>query len=149
TSVTLQFDLDRDVDAAARDVEAAINAARGQLPPNLPRNPSWHKVNPAEFSIMHLSVTSDTATMDQMYDVADSILAQKIAEIPGMGQVNIRGSSQPAVRVEMNPMLLSSFGIGLNQVATALNNANANTAKGSLSNGSTTWILADNDQLFT
>ena len=112
TNITLQFDLDRDGDAAARDVQAAINAARGQLPANLPTNPSWRKFNPANAPIMDLTITSATATMDQMYDEADSILAQRIAQVPGIGQVQIGGSSQPAVRVELNPMQLSSLGIG-------------------------------------
>jgi multidrug efflux pump len=149
TNVVLQFDLDRDGDAASRDVQAAINAARGQLPANLPQNPGWRKVNPANAPIMVITVTSATATMDQMYDQADSVLSQKIAQVPGIGQVRIGGSSQPAVRVELNPRQLSSFGIGLDQVRNALNAANSNIAKGQLSDGSTSWILQDNDQLFT
>src|ERR1700676_2241947 len=103
SNITLQFDLNRDVDAAARDVQAAINAARGQLPANLPSNPRWQKVNPAEQPIMTLSLTSDTQSMQSMYDVADSILSQKISQVPGIGQVSVGGSSQPAVRVEVNP----------------------------------------------
>lgn len=132
TSVVLQFDLSRDVNAAARDVQAAINAARGQLPSNLPTNPSWRKVNPAEAPIMVLSLTSDTATNPQMYDVADSILAQKIQQIPGVGVVNLQGSSKPAVRAEVNPLQLSALGVGLDQVGTALNQANAHSPKGGL-----------------
>src|SRR6202051_2734122 len=115
TNVTLQFDLDRDIDAAGRDVQAAINAARGQLPANLPSNPNWRKVNPAESPIIVLALTSATATQQQMFDAADSILAQKIAQISGIGQVNVGGSSQPAVRVEVNPLLLSKLGVGLDQ----------------------------------
>jgi len=149
TNVILQFDLDRDINAASRDVQAAINAARGQLPANLPQNPGWRNVNPANAPIMVITLTSDTATMDQMYDQADSVISQKIAQVPGIGQVRIGGSSQPAVRVELNPLQLSSLGIGLDQVRTALNATNSNTAKGELSNGSTDWILKDNDQLFT
>jgi multidrug efflux pump len=149
TNIILQFDLDRDGDAASRDVQAAINAARGLLPANLPTNPGWRKVNPAEAPVMVLTVTSDTATMDQMYDASDSILSQKIDQIPGIGQVQIGGSSQPAVRVEVNPMQLSSLNIGLDQVAAALNTANANVPKGQLANSSMSWVISDNDQLFT
>src|SRR5690242_16322340 len=148
TGITLQFDLSRNIDAAARDVQAAINAARGQLPANLPSNPNWRKVNPAESPVMVLALTSDTATQQQMFDVADSILAQKIAQIEGIGQVNVGGSSQPAVRVEINPMLLSKLGVGLDQVRAALGQANANAPKGSLSNDKTASIITDNDQLF-
>ncbi len=149
TNIVLQFDLDRDGNAASRDVQAAINAARGYLPANLPQNPGWRKINPAESSpIMVLAVMSDTATMDQMYDAADSILSQRIAQIGGVGQVRIGGSSQPAVRVEVNPLELSSFGIGLDQVATALRNANSDSAKGRIANSSTAWTITDNDQLF-
>ena len=147
-NVTMQFDLDRNVDAAGRDVQAAINAARGQLPANLPSNPGWRKVNPAEQPVMILSLTSDTATMPQMYDVADSILAQKIAQVPGIGQVSVGGSSQPAVRAEINPMLLSSFGIGLDQVRTALGNANTNVPKGQLADATSSMMVNDTDQLF-
>ena len=111
-------------------MQAAINAARGQLPANLPSNPNWRKVNPAESPILVLALTSDTATQQQMYDVADSILAQKISQIDGVGQVQVGGSSQPAVRVEVNPLLLSKLGVGLDQVRTALGNANANRAQG-------------------
>jgi len=105
TNITMQFDLDRNVDAAARDVQAASNAARGQLPANLPTNPNWRKVNPAESDFMNLAVISDTATTPQLYDVAESILAQKISQIAGIGQVNIGGSSRPGVRAELNPLL--------------------------------------------
>src|SRR5579885_2071600 len=104
TYITMQFDLSRDVNGAARDVQAAINAARGQLPANLPTNPNWRKVNPAESDFMNLAVTSDTATRPELYDVAESIVAQKLLQIPGMGQVNIGGGSRPGVRVEMNPL---------------------------------------------
>src|SRR4051812_37465611 len=133
TNITMQFDLDRNIDAAGRDVQAAINAARGQLPANLPNNPNWRKANPAESTIMVLALTSDTATQQQKFDVADSILAQRIAQIPGVGQVSVGGSSQPAVRVELNPLLLSKLGVSLEQVRLALNAANANAPKGELS----------------
>src|ERR1700739_1073326 len=102
TSITMQFDLDRNVDAAGRDVQAAISGARGQLPVNLRTNPSWRKVNPAEIDIVTIALTSDTATTPQLYDVAESILLQKIAEIAGVGQVTVGGSSRPGVRVEIN-----------------------------------------------
>src|SRR6266704_3559812 len=120
TNVTLQFELDRDIDAAARDVQAAINAARGQLPANLPTNPSWRKVNPADAPIMILAMTSDVLTQPQMYDIGDSILAQKIAQIEGVGQVFVGGSSRPGVRVEMNPLLLSKLNVGTDAVRTML-----------------------------
>src|SRR6202166_574119 len=126
TNVVMQFDLDRNIDAAGRDVQAAINAARGQLPANLPNNPNWRKTNPAESPIMALALTSDTATQQQMYDQADSILAQKIQQILGIGQVQVGGSSQPAVRAEVNPLLLSKLGVGIDQVRIALNATNAN-----------------------
>src|SRR5260221_7871095 len=132
TNVTLQFDLDRDIDAAARDVQAAINAARGQLPANLPTNPNWRKVNPADAPIMILALPSDVMTQPQMYDVADSVLAQKISQIDGIGQVFVGGSSRPAVRVEANPLLLSRMNVGLDAVRTALSAANANRPKGAI-----------------
>ncbi len=149
TSVVLQFDLGRDIDGAARDVQAAINAARGQLPANLPTNPTWRKSNPAENPILVLALTSDTATQQQMYDMADSILAQKIAQISGVGLVNIGGSSQPAVRVEVNPLLLSKLGVSLDQVRATLGQANANVPKGSVADSDRGFVLNDNDQLFT
>ena len=133
TNITLQFDLNRNIDAAARDVQAAINAARGQLPANLPSNPNYRKVNPADAPIMILSLTSDVQTLPQMYDAGDSILAQKLAQVEGVGQVFVGGGAQPAVRVEVNPTALDQYGISLEHVRTALANANANTPKGSLS----------------
>src|SRR5450755_1958404 len=120
TNVTLQFDLNRDINAAARDVQAAINAARSQLPANLPQNPTYRKVNPADAPIMIIALTSDTLSQGQLYDSADSILAQKISQIQGVGQVFVGGSAQPAVRVEVNPMQLGNNGIGLEAVRTAL-----------------------------
>src|SRR5260370_38053817 len=148
TFIVLVFDLSRDIDGAARDVQAAINAARGQLPANLPTNPNWRKVNPADSPVMVLALTSDTATQQQMFDVADSILAQKIAQIEGIGQVNVGGTSPPPARGEINPMLLSKPGVGLDQVRAALGQANANSPKGSLANQQAIRILSDNDQLF-
>jgi multidrug efflux pump len=148
TNIVMQFDLNRDIDGAARDVEAAINAARGQLPANLPNNPGWRKSNPAESAVLVLALTSDTASRPQMYDVADSILAQKISQIAGVGQVTIGGSSQPAIRVELNPLLLSNLGVSMEQVRTALGQANANIPKGSLASADRRFVLEDNDQLF-
>src|SRR5579883_1275997 len=129
TSIALQFDLTRNIDAAGRDVQAAINAARGQLPANLPYNPYYRKVNPADAPIMILNLTSPVHTLPQMYDSADSILAQKIAQVEGVGQVFVGGGAQPAVRVEANPTALGQYGISLEQIRTALANANANTPR--------------------
>src|SRR6202166_641026 len=149
TSIVLQFDLNRNIDAAGRDVQASINAARSQLPANLPSNPTYRKANPADAPIMILALTSDTETVPQMYDAADSILAQKLAQVSGVGQVFVGGAAQPAVRVELNPMLLDKLGVGLDTVRSALNLANANLAKGSLSNSQSSYSLDDTDQLFT
>ncbi len=149
TSIVLQFDLNRNIDAAGRDVQAAINAARSQLPANLPSNPTYRKANPADAPILILALTSDTETVPQMYDAADSILAQKLAQVSGVGQVFVGGAAQPAVRAEVNPMLLNKLGVGLDTVRTALNAANANLAKGEVSNSTTSWSLDDTDQLFT
>jgi multidrug efflux pump len=147
TNITLQFDLNRNIDAAARDVQAAINAARGQLPANLPSNPNYRKVNPADAPIMILSMTSSVQTLPQMYDAGDSILAQKIAQIEGVGQVFVGGGAQPAVRVEANPTALGQYGISLEQVRTALANANANTPKGALADQNSAWTITATDQI--
>jgi len=148
SSVTLQFDLDRDINAAARDVQAAINAARGQLPANLPNNPSYRKVNPADAPIMLLSLTSDLIEKPRMYDVASSVLQQKLAQLEGVGQVIVGGGALPAVRVDLNPTVLAGYGIGLEDVRTALASANANRPKGTLENAGRAWTLATTDQLF-
>jgi multidrug efflux pump len=148
TNVTLQFDLNRDINAAARDVQAAINAARSQLPADLPGQPSYRKVNPADAPIMLLVLTSENIPPTQIYDAADSILAQKLAQVEGVGQVRVFGSSRPAVRVEANPDLLNSYGISLETVRKSLQAANANLAKGALSDSKQTWPLTDTDQLF-
>jgi multidrug efflux pump len=147
TSITLQFDLSRNIDAAARDVEAAINAARGQLPTNLPSNPSYRKVNPADSPILILSLTSDTLGKGRMYDAASTILQQKLSQVDGVGQVSVGGSSLPAVRVEVNPTALNKYGIGLEGMRTALAAANSNLAKGQFSTGDRTWDIDSNDQL--
>ena len=148
TGITLQFELDRNIDAAARDVQAAINAARGQLPANLPSNPGWRKVNPADAPIMILALTSDVMTQPQMYDIGDSILAQKISQIEGVGQVFVGGSARPGVRVEMNPLLLSKLNVGVDAVRTVLQNANANRPKGEVQGRNRSWVNSTNDQLF-
>jgi multidrug efflux pump len=147
-SVSLQFDINRNIDAAARDVQASINAARSQLPSYLPQNPSYRKANPAEAPILILTLTSDVLGKPQIYDMANSILAQKIAQIQGVGQVFVGGSSSPAVRVELNPMQLGSNGIGLEAVRTALAGANANRPKGSFQDSDHRWLINDNDQIF-
>ena len=149
TGITMQFDLNRDINAAARDVQAAINAARSQLPANLPSNPSYRKSNPADAPILILALTSDTITVPRMYDAADSILAQKLAQVDGVGQVFVGGSAQPAVRAEVNPTLLNKLGVGLDTVRNALNAANANLAKGAVNGKTTAVALDDTDQLFT
>ena len=148
TSITLQFDLSRNIDAAARDVQAAINAARSNLPANLPSNPSYRKVNPADAPIMIISLTSPTYSKGAMYDAASTILAQKISQVDGVGQVTVGGSSLPGVRVEVNPMALNKYGIGLEDVRNALSNANSNKPKGHFSDAGHTWTVDDNDQLF-
>src|SRR5438477_12400593 len=147
-NITMQFDLDRNIDAAARDVQAAINAARGQLPANLPNNPGYRKQNPSDQPILILALTSNIEERSRMYDVADSILNQKIAQIRGVGTVNIQGSSRPAVRVQINPNLLTKYDIGWEQILATLTAANANRPKGQLSDGQHTWQTATTDQLF-
>src|SRR6516164_7870264 len=147
TAVTMQFDLNRNIDAAARDVQAAINAARGFLPADLPSNPSYRKVNPADSPILILALTSDTMTQDQMYDAADSILSQKLAQVQGVGQVYVGGSSQPAVRIEANPNILNKMNLGLEAVRQAIISQNVNIAKGSLQSGDTSMVVYANDQL--
>jgi multidrug efflux pump len=147
TNIVLQFDLTRNIDAAGRDVQAAINAARSQLPSDLPGNPTYRKVNPADAPILILSLTSDTITLPQMYDAADSILSQKLAQVSGVGQVFVGGAARPAVRAEVNPNVLNKLGLGLDTVRTALGAANANRPKGSVSNAINAWTIQDNDQI--
>ncbi len=147
TGITLQFDLDRDINAASRDVQAAINAAAGQLPANLPSLPWYRKINPSETDILDLSVSSDTIPRSHLYDLCDSILAQKISQIDGVGQVNIYGGAKPAVRVDVNPNAMAHYGISLEQVRAALVAANANSPKGTLEDPSNRWTLYDSDQL--
>ena len=149
TSITLVFDLSRDIDAAARDVQAAINAAAGYLPANLPSKPSYRKINPADAPIMILAMTSAVYDKPHMYDAASSILAQKISQVQGVGQVNVGGSSLPAVRVEVNPTQLNAAGLNLSDVRATLSAANANLAKGEVAGtGGRTVALDTTDQLF-
>jgi multidrug efflux pump len=144
--ITLQFGLNRDIDGAARDVEAAINAARADLPTALRSNPTYRKVNPADAPIMILSLTSETLTAGQLYDAAETILSHKLSQVKGIGQVQVGGSSLPAVRVELNPNVLFKYGIGLEDVRAALAAANANTPKGSLDIGAERYQIYTNDQ---
>ncbi|MFO1312850.1 MAG: multidrug efflux RND transporter permease subunit [Burkholderiales bacterium] len=146
TRVTLQFDLSRDIDGAARDVQAAINAARVLLPSSLPNNPTYRKVNPADAPIMILALTSSTMTQGQMYDAASTILAQKLSQVDGVGQVTVGGSSLPAVRVELNPTALNKYGIGTEDVRTAITTANANRPKGMVEEDDRHWQIYANDQ---
>ena len=147
TNITLQFDLSRNIDAAARDVQAAINAARGNLPAGLPSNPQYRKVNPADAPILILAMTSDIMDTARMYDVGSSFLAQKLSQVSGIGQVTVGGSSLPAVRVELNPTVVNKYGVGLDQVRTVLGQANALRPKGELANGSQAWQISTTDQL--
>ena len=146
TRVVLQFDLSRDINGAARDVQAAINASRALLPTSLPNNPTYRKVNPADQPIMILALTSKTMTQGQMYDVAATVLAQKLAQISGIGQVNVGGSSLPAVRVELNPLALQKYGIGFEDVRTIITSTNVNRPKGLLENDEERWWIGANDQ---
>jgi len=148
TNITIQFDLSRNIDAAARDVQAAINAARGQLPANLPSNPSYRKVNPADAPIMLLALTSEIVERPKMYDIASSVLQQKVAQVPGVGQVFVGGGALPAVRVDVNPTILNNNGLSLEDVRASLAAANVNRPKGSVGTGDRAWTLSANDQLF-
>jgi multidrug efflux pump len=148
TSVTLQFDLSRDIDGAARDVQAAINAARSYLPAALPSNPTYRKVNPADAPILILALTSDRYTTSKMYDVASSVLQQELSQVDGVGQVIVGGSSLPAVRAELNPNALSKYGISLNTVASAIGSSNVNPPKGKLGNKLMSWEIKTNDQMY-
>ena len=147
TAITLQFDLNRNIDAAARDVEAAINAARGYLPTDLPNNPTYRKVNPADAPILIMALTSDVYDPGRLYDLASTILQQKLSQLQGVGQVIVGGSSLPAVRVELNPTALNKYGLQLEDVRTLLSSQNANRPKGNIADDTTTSSVATNDQL--
>ena len=147
TSVTIQFDLSRDIDGAARDVEAAINAARTYLPANLPGNPTYRKVNPADAPIMILGLTSDKYGPDKMYDEASTLIEQKLSQIQGVGQVTVGGGALPSVRVDANPTQLASYGLTLANVQSVLSLQNADLAKGQISDGLVTADILANDQI--
>jgi multidrug efflux pump len=147
TSITLQFDLNRDINGAARDVEAGINAARTYLPANLPANPSYRKVNPADSPILLLGLQSDTSDIPTLYDEASTVIAQRISQITGVGQVSVVGASLPAVRIELNPTQLASYGIGLPAVQQMVAGQNSNLAKGQISDGEVTADIVANDQI--
>jgi multidrug efflux pump len=144
--ITLQFDLSRDIDGAARDVQAAINAARVDLPSSLRSNPTYRKVNPADAPIMILALTSDSMTRGQMYDAASTVMQQKLSQVQGIGQVSVGGSSLPAVRVELNPMALNKYGVGLEDVRNSLTTTNANRPKGFVEDGNRQWQIFTDDQ---
>ncbi|MDE2439421.1 MAG: multidrug efflux RND transporter permease subunit [Betaproteobacteria bacterium] len=146
TRITIQFDLDRDIDGAARDVQAAINASRPLLPSGLPSNPTYRKVNPADSPILILALTSHTLSRGQMYDAASTILAQRLSQVEGIGQVNVGGGALPAVRVDIDPNRLSSENIGLEDVRNAIVATNANRPKGVVEAGDRSWQVATNDQ---
>jgi multidrug efflux pump len=146
--VILQFDLSRDINGAARDVQAAINASAGYLPANLPSLPRYRKINPADQPIILMTLESDVVPRPELYDIASSVFAQKLAQIPGVGQVNVGGSSLPAVRVELNPQPLSRYNVGLDQIGTFLQQVNTNSPKGALADGSVQLPVYMNDQLF-
>ena len=148
-NITLQFDLSRNIDGAARDVQAAIMAARSELPTTLPNSPTYRKINPADAPVLILSLTSDLVSRGRMYDVASSILQQKLSQIDGVGQVTVGGGSLPAIRVDLNPTALNSYGIGLGDVRRMLSSTNVNRPKGQLSDGKRTWEVRTNDQLHT
>jgi multidrug efflux pump len=147
TRITLQFDLNRNIDAAARDVQAAINAARGYLPTDLPSNPTYRKSNPADAPILIIALTSSKLPPSALYDAGSTVLMQRISQIPGVGQVVVGGSSAPAVRIDVNPTQINSYGLELDNVRTAISSQTANLAKGTFSNGKRTWMIEDNDQL--
>src|SRR4051812_16065741 len=146
--VVLQFDLSRDINAAARDVQAAINAATPYLPANLPIKPRYRKVNPADAPILILSMTSDVVPRPQLYDMASSVFAQKLSQVKGVGQVHVGGSSLPAVRVEVNPQPLADYNVGLDQIGSFLQGANAHSPKGELSTPDRNLPFETSDQLF-
>jgi len=146
TRITLQFDLNRNINDAATEVQSAINAARSQLPTGMPNNPTYRKVNPADAPIMVMTLTSDSMSRGQMYDVASTVVAQKLSQVRGVGQVTVGGSSLPAVRAELNPATLNAYGIGLSDVRSALAAANANRPKGLVEDGERVWWIYANDQ---
>jgi multidrug efflux pump len=146
-SINLQFDLSRNIDGAARDVQAAINAARSFLPSSMPSNPTYRKMNPADAPILLISLTSDVTPVPKMYDIASTILAQKLSQVKGVGQVVTGGGSTPAVRVSLNPAALSQYGISLEKVRSMLSTTNVNRPLGQIDTGERTMLIEANDQL--
>src|SRR6202034_3030330 len=146
--VTLQFDLNRDINSAAREVQAAINSSAGTLPANLPSLPRYRKINPADQPILLLTLESDVVPRPELYDIASSVFAQKLSQVDGVGQVSVGGSSLPAVRVEVNPQPLAVYNVGLDQIGTFLQRANSNEAKGAVANSEVQLPLYSSDQLF-
>ncbi len=147
TNITIQFDLSRNIDGAARDVQAAINAARTYLPANLPANPTYRKVNPADAPIMILGLTSDVYGPDKLYDEASTIMQQKLSQIQGVGQVNAGGGALPSVRVEVNPQKLASYGLAMSNLQNVLSLQNTNLARGQISNGTFSEDIVVNGQI--
>src|SRR6202012_5966544 len=147
TSITIQFDLSRNIDGAARDVEAAINSARTYLPANLPANPTYRKVNPADSPVMIVGLTSDKYGPDKIYDEASTVIQQKLSQIQGVGQVNVGGGALPSVRVEVNPTKLASYGLALSDVQSVLRLQNSDLAKGQITNGDISADILSNDQI--
>ena len=148
SSVTIQFDLTRSINGAARDVQAAINAAGGELPLDLPNPPTYRKINPADAPVMVLAMTSDTVPLSQVYNLADQVLGQRLSQVEGVSQVGIFGGAKSAVRVQVNPAALASMGMNMEDIRTALGKVNVDEPKGSLSNERESYIIASNDQLF-
>src|SRR5439155_6577190 len=146
-SITLQFVLERDIDAAAQDIQAAINAANGVLPRNLPRPPTYSKVNPADTPILSLQLSSDTLPLERVNDLADTVLAQKLSEVSGVGLVTIEGNLKPAVRVRVNPAALTGLGLSLEDVRAALVQNNVNAPKGSFDGKRQAYSIGANDQI--
>jgi multidrug efflux pump len=145
TSIQLTFGIDRDIDGAARDVQAAIAAAHADLPTSLTRNPTYRKLNTASFPVIAIAMTSDVLTQGQIYDAADAVISQRLSQIPGVGGVNVNGSALPAVRVEINPLSLSKYGIGLQDVRAAISNSNANAPKGAIESDELHYQIYTND----
>jgi multidrug efflux pump subunit AcrB len=149
SSITLQFNLDRDIDAAAQDVQAAMNAANGVLPKNMPNPPTYSKVNPADTPILTLQITSDSLPLDKVNDLADTVLAQKLSEVTGVGLVTIEGNQKPAVRVQVNPAAVASLGIGFEDIRNALTQNNVNAPKGNFDGPRQSYAIGANDQIFS
>src|ERR1700748_1480711 len=147
TNITLQFELNRDIDGAARDVEAAINAARTYLPANLPGNPTYRKVNPADAPIMIIGLTSDIYDHSKLYDEASTVMQQKLSQIQGVGQVVVGGGALPSVRVEVNPTQLNSYGLTLSNVQSVLSTQNSQLARGQISNATSSSHIIVNGQM--